>query len=128
MYLILALSWTSHLIACDDPQPANPSSEAEPQNIPRFCLNGLNSSPVACAFESVCLEYLPGDVSVEEVRAECVNDGGQALQNCAVTQRKIIGACNEGERLRVFFEGVDEGAESSFCVEDGFSWVTCDPT
>ena len=92
---------------------------------PRFCLNQPSSSVFACAYESICLENIPTPPDLDAVRAECVDDGGRALQRCSETGARVLGACNEGERLRVFFEGNDASRERMGCEADGFEWVSC---
>ncbi|MBM4290561.1 MAG: hypothetical protein FJ138_03275 [Deltaproteobacteria bacterium] len=99
---------------------ATPASGA-----PRFCLNQPSSSVFACAYESICLESIPTPPDLDARRAECVDDGGRVLQRCSETGARILGACNEGERLRVLFEGNDASQERMGCEADGFEWVSC---
>jgi hypothetical protein len=91
---------------------------------PKFCDDRRPPASVACLSGESCVEYLPeymGDVDI--LREECINDGGQLVDHCAATDQSTLGACVEGDRLRISYTDAEIAQED--CAFDEYEWIEC---
>lgn len=93
---------------------------------PYFCSDDGRSATFACSGSDSCLEYGQGlsDSDIMTLNSECEGDGNTIVSNCS-SGSEVGGACDEGERLVIYYQSDSLAGYREGCSLDGYEWIDC---
>ncbi len=73
------------------------------------------------------MEYGQGlsNSDVMALTSECEEDGNELVSNCSAGSEIIGGACDEGDRLVIYFQSDTLADYREGCSLDGYDWIEC---